>query len=301
MTPLPQLLSDTYSGASFNVARSIYQGQGYGGESYAEDLSTISVQHDGSTIEVSLVATLTSAYVGDSPHMSDRELSPNPNYMVQIHMFGPSGFHVFWEDCTLNNGNVDTISVPISAKVHGAPAGEYTLSISGLLPDPKNNSASCRVSGSINVSITRDVKEIALAQDGMAVYYGKDRHLYAQRDGEPFLTIRGATFLNGYPLGTAGMLVCGEVAQSGNAYTIKWQAGIKTVTSISVVGNNELRINHNIGHTDYMLTATNNRNPDAPKVIEKAAGYCRIAFQYPGSHTPHKPQLFEFVINGKIV
>lgn len=215
-------------------------------------------------------------------------------------MFGPSGFHVFWEDCTLSSGNVDTISVPISAKVHGAPAGEYTLSISGLLPDPQSNSASCQVVGSINVSITRDIKEIALAQDGMAVYYGKDRHLYAQRDGEPFLTIRGATFLNGYPLGTAGMLVCGEVAQSGNAYTIRWQAGIKRVVSVTE-RNAELTITHNIGHTDYMLTATNNRNPDAPKVIEKAAGYCRIAFQYPGASRPFKPQLFEFVINGKIV
>lgn len=288
---------DTLNEASgFSATHNINESfSGFDMGEYQEDIP-IQISKDGTSLTIDLSMSF-SAYANSDVSDKIRLEAPNGYVSMSFRVINERGEELWSEELTSPRSNIRG-GRKYNKVLSPLPAGRYTIRCAVM----GNGTWNASFRGSAHEKWVGDVREMAIGEAGMSLFYGRDRLLYAQRDGEPFLTIRGATFLNGYPLGTAGMLVCGDVAKNGNGYRILWQAGIKTVTSIEASGS-ELIIRHNIGHTQYMITATNNLNPDIVRMVHRDSNYCRIVFRYGGGggYGATLPQAFEFVINGKIV
>lgn len=129
------------------------------------------------------------------------------------------------------------------------------------------------------VSYNRGNKaSITLCKGGLNVFYRADRYLHLQKEGTPFLTIKGNTDI-------FGVLACGEIAGNGE---VVWQSGAKaaSVANVYLEGGNPQRkrykIYHNIGHTNYSASITTIRSRDYATIFEKTATYLTIGFLYAG-------------------
>ena len=213
---------------------------------------------------------------------------------MYVMLYSPSGDMLYSH--TTSAGDRRTIE-QTSKHLFGLPAGTYRLVMeTERMP---SRDVTFGLEGTASVKWVGDIKEIALGEDGLSLFYGQDRMLYAHRTGDPFLTLRGKVMLNGYPLGTVGVLSCGVARKSGNSYVLEYSGGLKPVTLIRISGKT-LILSHNIGHTNYTITATNNVGHDILQVVSRNSSSTIIKFVYPVGGNMVLPENFDFQIIGDI-
>lgn len=301
LTPLARLQSASADQGEERIRLGLsYQGRNYQGHIHetiqpAQGRIRPSLPNGRLQLQGTITLTQSDSAIDDSPEWLGRERLRDSlqGASILLYLEDETGQRriidsLFIEPLVGQNHHSETLRLDHSLDYTSEKSLTLTLDlIAGSTP-----TSSIELSSDLRLSYSArsDTKEIAFSEEGMSLFFGHDRYLYAQRTSEPFLSVRGKVEM-------FGVLAVGR--GRANA-TLEYVGGVyASYLLLQSISGNRYRLTHRLGHRNYVLQLTPRDTRDTPCYYTVSEDYVEFSFRGPMDDNRSYQKDFMFTLMGE--